>query len=91
MALSTQTAGQLVDGAPAGQAMAEMKVKVLRAFMYRGKAVDVGQTVTVPRPLGLDLLAINKAEEVAGSAPKAEKEPAAPAKKPAAKKGGASK
>lgn len=59
---------------PRAQQPQTLKVKVLRAFYYQGKAVDVNSTVALPRVFALEMAAANKAALVT----EAEK-PAAPA------------
>lgn len=73
----------LVQGAAPGT-QAQLRLRVLRAFLLGGQRQEVGAVVTVPRSLGQELLYQRRAEPVADEAP-ATPPPAPDTPPPAAK------
>lgn len=92
MPLTIENAGALVGGVPAfqGAQMAEaskdVRVKALRGFFVAGKPVAVGEFVSVPKLLALDLRSSGKAE-FAEVAPAQEVKTAPPKSEPKAGSG----
>lgn len=60
-----------------------MKVTVLRAFLFNGKATEVGKVIDLPDRFALEMLHVGKVERVPVDAPDTPDEPAA---KPKAKR-----
>lgn len=56
----------LVSGARA--APQQIRVRVLRAFLHKGKRVEPGAELELPRSLGMELITGNKAELVVDAA-----------------------
>lgn len=62
MALTIESAGALVPGAPVPQPTRQ--VRVLRPFFFGGEAQAVGDLVPLPHVLAVEMIAAGKAEAV---------------------------
>lgn len=78
----------VVGTAPGNATMANVQVKVLRAFLLKAVRQEVGAVIEIDRRLALELAAANKLE-ILPPAPKAEapSAPAEPEPEPAAARG----
>lgn len=51
------------------QQPAQLRIRVERAFYHQGKPTKVGDELTLPRMVALELIATNKASHAAAAAP----------------------